>query len=153
RACVAAIVPRASLCGERLQNHVTIAIHSDGPVADHPASLSPQRSSALTALIVVGTRVVCMRAPLVRLLLQLVVGLCTSVTPAYSQDQQTQTRSGETLSGPDSHETEPAQRGRLLGDWRGTRSRLLQRGVQVDVHYVSDSLGNIDSDRSGKFFG
>ena len=104
-----------------------------------------QRTAQLAPRKKVGT-------PL-RLLFQLLVGLCVSVLPVYSQDQQTQMRSEETLSGPDSHETGPAQRGHLFGDWRGTRSRLMQRGVLLDAHYVSDSLGNVESDRSAKFFG
>jgi carbohydrate-selective porin OprB len=82
-----------------------------------------------------------------------IVALCFSAISASSQDQQTPTRTDQTLSGPDSHETEPAQRGHLFGDWRGARSRLSERGVDVDAHYVSDSLGNVESDRSAKFFG
>jgi porin len=60
--------------------------------------------------------------------------------PAYSQTQQ-----GETLSGPDSHETGLGPHGHLLGDWGGERSRLLERGVNFDLQYISDSLWNIKS--------
>ena len=64
-----------------------------------------------------------------------------------------QTPLEETLSGPDSHDIGQGGRGHLLGDWHGTRSRWLERGVAFDFHYVSDSLGNIESEQSHKFFG
>jgi carbohydrate-selective porin OprB len=41
----------------------------------------------------------------------------------------------------------------LLGDWGGARSRWLERGVRFDFHYVSDSLANVVSEQSSKFFG
>ena len=66
--------------------------------------------------------------------------LCAFATPAFSQAPKE-----ETLGGPDSHETGQGPHGHLLGDWRGLRSRLLQRGVKFDFQYVSDSLWNIKS--------
>src|SRR5271156_1772854 len=68
------------------------------------------------------------------------VGMSISPPPAYSQTQQ-----GETLSGPDSHETGLGPDGHLFGDWGGERSRLLERGVNFDLQYISDSLWNIKS--------
>ena len=58
-----------------------------------------------------------------------------------------QTALGETLSGPDSHETGQGPHGHLLGDWGGERSRLLERGVRFDFQYISDSLWNIKSEQ------
>src|SRR5215831_8549963 len=57
----------------------------------------------------------------------------------------------ETLSGPDSHEQPPAERGYLLGDWGGVRPALLERGVKFDLQYISDSLTNVVSDRNTRF--
>src|ERR1700678_280084 len=68
------------------------------------------------------------------------VGMSIFAPPAYSQTQQ-----GETLSGPDSHETGLGPHGHLFGDWGGARSRLLERGVNFDLQYISDSLWNIKS--------
>jgi porin len=68
------------------------------------------------------------------------VGMSIFAPPAYSQTQQ-----GETLSGPDSHETGLGPHGHLFGDWGGERSRLLERGVNFDLQYISDSLWNIKS--------
>jgi porin len=68
------------------------------------------------------------------------VGMSIFAPPAYSQTQQ-----GETLSGPDSHETGLGPDGHLFGDWGGERSRLLERGVNFDLQYISDSLWNIKS--------
>jgi porin len=68
------------------------------------------------------------------------VGMSIFGPPAYSQTQQ-----GETLSGPDSHETGLGPHGHLFGDWGGERSRLLERGVNFDLQYISDSLWNIKS--------
>src|SRR6202166_648506 len=64
---------------------------------------------------------------------------------AYSQ-----TGIGETLSGPDSHETGQGPHGHLLGDWGGERSRLLEHGVRFDFQYISDSLWNIKSQQKGR---
>jgi porin len=58
-----------------------------------------------------------------------------------------QTGLGETLSGPDSHETGQGPHGHLLGEWNGKRTRLLQRGVRFDFQYISDSLWNIKSEQ------
>jgi len=68
------------------------------------------------------------------------VGMSIFAPPAYSQTQQ-----GETLSGPDSHETGLGPHGHLFGEWGGERSRLLERGVNFDLQYISDSLWNIKS--------
>jgi porin len=56
----------------------------------------------------------------------------------------------ETLSGPDSHETGQGPHGHLLGDWGGTRTRLLERGVRFDFQYISDSLWNVTSEQNGR---
>jgi porin len=58
---------------------------------------------------------------------------------------------GETLSGPDSHETGQGPHGHLLGDWGGVRPDLFERGVRFDLQYISDSLSNIESDRNERF--
>jgi carbohydrate-selective porin OprB len=76
-----------------------------------------------------------------------------STTGQTSQNQREETPQEETLSGPDSHEIGQGAHGHLLGDWGGARSRLLDRGVRFDLHYVSDSLGNVESVQSHKFFG
>lgn len=54
---------------------------------------------------------------------------------------------GETLSGPDSHETGEGPHGHLFGDWGGERTRLLERGVRFDFEYISDSLWNLKSEQ------
>src|SRR5215831_2871828 len=58
---------------------------------------------------------------------------------------------GETLSGPDSHETGQGPRGHLFGDWGGERPRLLERGVRFDFQYISDSLWNVESEQPERF--
>jgi carbohydrate-selective porin OprB len=58
-----------------------------------------------------------------------------------------QTGLGETLSGPDSHETGQGPRGHLFGEWGGKRTRLFERGVRFDLQYISDSLWNIKSEQ------
>jgi porin len=68
--------------------------------------------------------------------------LCLFVAHAYSQGVQE-----ETLSGPDSHETGQGPHGRLFGEWNGERTRLLERGVEFDFQYISDSLWNIKSEQ------
>jgi porin len=62
-----------------------------------------------------------------------------------------QTALGETLSGPDSHETGQGPHGHLFGDWSGERSRLLERGMRFDFQYISDSLWNIKSEQTERF--
>lgn len=66
--------------------------------------------------------------------------------PAYSQDPL-----GETLSGPDSHETGQGPHGHLLGTWGEERTHLLERGVRFDLQYITDSLWNIESDKKKRF--
>ncbi len=39
----------------------------------------------------------------------------------------------------------PEDRGHLFGDWKGGRERLLERGVDIDLQYLSDSLWNLRS--------
>ena len=67
---------------------------------------------------------------------------CILAAPTHSQIARE-----ETLSGPDRHETGQGAHRYLFGDWGGARSRLLERGVQFDLHYVSDSLWNIKSEQ------
>src|ERR1700720_5035862 len=74
------------------------------------------------------------------------LGMSIFAPPVYSQTQQ-----GETLSGPDSHETGLGPHGHLFGEWGGERSRLLERGVRFDFQYVSDSLWNIKSEQKKRF--
>jgi porin len=56
----------------------------------------------------------------------------------------------ETLGGPDSHETGQGRHGHLFGEWGGERTRLLERGVQFDFQYVSDSLWNLESEQKDR---
>ncbi len=49
------------------------------------------------------------------------------------------------LSGPDAHEHAPEKQGHLFGEWGGERQRLLKRGVNFDLEYLSDSLWNLRS--------
>src|ERR1700688_5030282 len=58
---------------------------------------------------------------------------------------------GETLSGPDSHETGQGPHGHLFGEWGGRRSHLLERGVRFDFQYIADSLWNIKSEQKERF--
>jgi len=80
-----------------------------------------------------------------KLVLLVCIMLCILAAYAYSQ-----TGLGETLSGPDSHETGQGPQGHLFGDWDGERSRLLERGVRFDFQYVSDSLWNIESEQQDR---
>ena len=64
---------------------------------------------------------------------------------AYSQ-----TGLGETLVGPDSHETPQGPAGHLLGDWGGVRTRLLERGVRFDFQYISDTLWGFESQQKAQ---
>jgi porin len=68
------------------------------------------------------------------------------VAPLHSQ-----TGLGETLSGPDSHETGQGPHGHLFGEWNGERLHLLERGVRFDFQYISDSLWNIKSEKKERF--
>lgn len=78
--------------------------------------------------------------PLRRLCFLLWFGSCILVASTWAQTTQE-----ETLSGPDSHETGQGQLDHLFGDWGGIRSRLQERGINLDLHYISDSLWNIKS--------
>jgi porin len=70
---------------------------------------------------------------------------------ALADDAGPQTLIGETLSGPDSHETGQGPHGHLLGDWGGVRPYLFERGVRFDFQYISDNLTNVHSDRNDRF--
>jgi carbohydrate-selective porin OprB len=72
--------------------------------------------------------------------------LCLCAVPVYSQILQE-----ETLAGPDAHETAENTKGYLFGEWGGVRTRLLERGVKLDLHSISDSLWNIKSQQSERF--
>lgn len=72
--------------------------------------------------------------------------LCILACRCYCQDAQ-----GETLSGPDTHETGQGPHGHLFGDWGGERSRLLEHGVRFDFQYSSDSLWNLKSEQPERF--
>jgi len=69
--------------------------------------------------------------------------LCLCAVPVYSQILQE-----ETLAGPDAHETAENTTGYLFGEWGGVRTRLLERGVKLDLHSISDSLWNIKSQQN-----
>ena len=74
---------------------------------------------------------------------RLLAGLtCFAATALYAQQQQP---TDEGLSGPDTHEQGPEDRGHLFGEWEGGRERLLERGVNIDLQYLSDSLWNLRS--------
>src|SRR6266403_3802727 len=87
-----------------------------------------------------------MRAPVGKTLITMFAALFAFADHAYSQ-----TSIGETLSGPDSHETGQGPHGHLLGDWGGVRPYLFDRGVRFDFQYISDNLTNVHSDRNDRF--
>ena len=72
------------------------------------------------------------------------LGVFACFTALVLQAQQHQS-TDEGLSGPDTHEQCPEDRGHLFGDWKGGRERLLERGVDIDLQYLSDSLWNLRS--------
>ncbi len=72
--------------------------------------------------------------------------VCFCAVSAAAQIEQ-----GETLGGPDSHETGQGPHGHLFGDWNGERTRLEEHGVKFDLQYVSDSLANVDSEQKDRF--
>jgi carbohydrate-selective porin OprB len=78
--------------------------------------------------------------PLRRVCFFLWFGSCILAASTWAQTTQE-----KTLSGPDSHETSQGVHEHLFGDWGGIRSRLQERGINFDLHYISDSLWNIKS--------
>ena len=86
-----------------------------------------------------------MRGALLGILFFLWFGSCIFTAPAHSQITQE-----ETLSGPDSHESLDPHR-YLFGDWGGSRTHLLDRGVRFDFQYISDSLWNVESEKKKRF--
>ena len=80
-----------------------------------------------------------------------IVFLAWAAVALFAVCAYSQTDLGETLSGPDSHETGQGPHGHLFGDWGGERSRLLERGVRFDFQYISDSLWNINSEQKQRF--
>src|SRR5712671_6867270 len=76
--------------------------------------------------------------------------LLCSAPGAFASQALPQSSQEETLSGPDSHETGQGPYGHLLGEWGGTRTRLLERGVRFDFQYISDSLWNVKSEQRGR---
>src|SRR6266446_6499903 len=87
-----------------------------------------------------------MRAPVGKTLITMSATLFAFADHAYPQSSI-----GETLSGPDSHETGQGPQGHLLGDWGGVRPYLFDRGVRFDFQYISDNLTNVHSDRNDRF--
>ena len=89
-----------------------------------------------------------MYARMVQILISMLVVycVCVCVVPAAAQNEQ-----GETLAGPDSHETGQGPHGHLFGEWDGERTRLREHGVRFDFQYVSDSLWNIKSEQKERF--
>jgi porin len=70
---------------------------------------------------------------------------------AFAAHTYPQSSIGETLSGPDSHETGQGPHGHLLGDWGGVRPDLFEQGVRFDFQYISDNLANVEGDRNDRF--
>lgn len=65
--------------------------------------------------------------------------LCLTTGMAHTQDVE------DGLSGPDKSEHSAETQHYLLGDWNGKRIALLNKGVKLDLMYISDSLWNIRS--------
>jgi carbohydrate-selective porin OprB len=80
------------------------------------------------------------------------VCFCLAAAPVRAQQQHDDSAQEETLAGPDTRGTAHGLNGHLLGDWNGERSRMEKRGVRFDLQYVSDSLGNVESQKTGRFF-
>ncbi len=70
---------------------------------------------------------------------------CIACSLAFPVRAQQEKQGGEGLSGPDAHEQAPKDRGHLFGEWDGKRQRLLDRGLDIDLQYISDSLWNVRS--------
>ncbi len=51
----------------------------------------------------------------------------------------------DTLAGADKGEHAPEAQPHFFGDWNGERGKLLQKGFNLNVEYVSDSLWNVQS--------
>ena len=79
------------------------------------------------------------------------VCLITAALFVFAMRADCQDAQGETLSGPDSHETGQGPHGHVFGDWDGVRSHLLERGVRFDLQYISDSLWNVKSEQPERF--
>jgi porin len=73
-----------------------------------------------------------MRAPVGKTLITMSAALFAFADHAYPQ-----TSIGETLSGPDSHETGQGPHGHLLGDWAGVRPYLFERGASGSISNTS----------------
>jgi len=73
-------------------------------------------------------------------------GLYVFVFPVHSQTVQHEPRPG-----PDSYETGQGPHGHLFGNWGGERTHLLERGVEFDFQYVSDSLWDLKSEQKERF--
>jgi porin len=87
----------------------------------------------------------------VRNLNHYLVVLISGALCVFIQTARSQTIQGVMLSGPDSHETGQGPHGHLFGDWDGERSRLSEKGVDLDLQYVSDSLWNVKSEQRERF--
>lgn len=57
----------------------------------------------------------------------------------------------DTLSGPDSHQEPPSQQQHVFGGWGERRTRLLDRGINLDLQYIADHLGNLQSPQPRRF--
>ena len=75
--------------------------------------------------------------------LSAILSLSCSI-PLWSQVSE------ETLSGADRNEHVPAQQQHFFGDWDGARTRLLERGVKVNLLYAGDQLWNVRSDKKAR---
>jgi porin len=65
----------------------------------------------------------------------------------FATHARSQSGIGETLSGPDSHETGQGPHGHLFGEWDGERTSLEERGVRFDFQYITDTLWNLKSEQ------
>ncbi len=69
----------------------------------------------------------------------LLLGLLSYAGMAYGQAHE------DHLTGADKNEHELAKQEHLFGDWGGARSKLLERGVKLDLLYAGDQLWNLRS--------
>ncbi len=70
------------------------------------------------------------------------LAFCFLVGSAFAQQEK---QEGDGLSGPDVNEHAPNDRGHLFGKWGGERQHLSERGLNIDLQYLSDSLWNLRS--------
>jgi carbohydrate-selective porin OprB len=77
--------------------------------------------------------------------------LLVSITMLITSRSLAQAKYDNNLSGPFSHQYGAYAQQHLLGDWRGLRPHLEERGVRFDLQYIGDQLGNIDTEEKSRF--